>query len=81
MQMGIITLSLQLPNATLKAYKAYANANASLTAPSDSKVLGANMGPIWGRQDPGGPHVGPMKFPIWALTLPIQLNNSFLTNM
>ena len=26
----------------------------------DSKVHGANMGPIWGRQDPGGPHVGPM---------------------
>ena len=23
----------------------------------DSKVHGANMGPIWGRQDPGGPHV------------------------
>ena len=22
----------------------------------DSKVHGANMGPIWGRQDPGGPH-------------------------
>ena len=22
----------------------------------DSKVCGANMGPIWGRQDPGGPH-------------------------
>ena len=20
------------------------------------------MGPIWGRQDPGGPHVGPMNF-------------------
>ena len=31
----------------------------------DSKVYGANMGPIWGRQDPGGPHVGPMKFAIW----------------
>ena len=30
----------------------------------DSKVYGANMGPIWGRQDPGGPHVGPMKFAI-----------------
>ena len=28
----------------------------------DSKVHGANMGPIWGRQDPGGPHVGPMNF-------------------
>ena len=33
----------------------------------DSKVHGANMGPIWGRQDPGGPHVGPMNFVIWAV--------------
>ena len=24
----------------------------------DSKVHGANMEPIWGRQDQGGPHVG-----------------------
>ena len=31
----------------------------------DSKVPGANMGPIWGRQDPDGPHVGPMNFAIW----------------
>ena len=31
----------------------------------DSKVHGANMGPIWGRQDPGGPHVGPMNVAIW----------------
>ena len=31
----------------------------------DSKVHGANTGPIWGRQDPGGPHVGPMNFAIW----------------
>ena len=23
------------------------------------------MGPIWGRQDPGVPHVGPMNFAIW----------------
>ena len=30
----------------------------------DSKVHGANMGPIWGRQDPGGPQVGPMNFAI-----------------
>ena len=30
----------------------------------DSKVHEANMGPIWGRQDPGGPHVGPMNFAI-----------------
>ena len=31
----------------------------------DSKVYGANMEPIWGRQDPGGPHVGPMNLAIW----------------
>ena len=23
------------------------------------------MGPIWGRQDPGGPHVGPINFALW----------------
>ena len=32
----------------------------------DSKVRGANMGPIWGRQDPGGPHVGPTILAIWG---------------
>ena len=32
----------------------------------ESKVPGANMGPIWGRQDPDGPHVGPMNFVIWV---------------
>ena len=33
----------------------------------DSKVHGdgENMGPIWDRQDPGWPHVGPMNFAIW----------------
>ena len=37
----------------------------------DSKVHGANMEPtgIWGRQDPGGPHVGPMSFAFWV-TMP-----------
>ena len=32
----------------------------------DSKVHGANMGPSWGRQVPGGPHVDPMNFDIWV---------------
>ena len=32
----------------------------------DSKVHGPNMGPIWGRQDPGGLHVGPMILAIWV---------------
>ena len=31
----------------------------------DSMVHGADIGPIWGRQDTGGPHVGPMNFAIW----------------
>ena len=31
----------------------------------DSKVPGANMGPIRDRQDPGGLHVGPINFAIW----------------
>ena len=30
-----------------------------------SKVHGANMGPTWVRQDPGGPHVGPMNLALW----------------
>ena len=37
----------------------------------DSKVHGANMGPIWGQQEPGGPHVGPMNFAIWDSWLAI----------
>ena len=31
-----------------------------------SKVHGANMGPIWGLQEPDGPHVDPMNFAIWG---------------
>ena len=32
----------------------------------DSKGHGAHMGPMWGRQDPVGPHVGLMNFAIWV---------------
>ena len=35
----------------------------------DSQVHEDNMGPIWGRQDPGGPHVGPMNYDIWVWSL------------
>ena len=38
-----------------------------LLDPPDCKVHGANMGPIWGRQDPGGSHVGPMNLAIWGV--------------
>ena len=36
----------------------------------DSKVHEANMEPIWGRQDPDGPDVGPMNFAIWDMLAP-----------
>ena len=35
----------------------------------DNEFHGANMGPIWGRQDPSGPHVGPMNSVIWDIAL------------
>ena len=35
--------------------------------PPDSKIHGANMGPIWDRHGPDGPHVGPMNFAIWVM--------------
>ena len=42
----------------------------------DNKVYGVNMGPTWGRQDPGGPHVGPMNLAIWVVSYsPSQLPN------
>ena len=35
----------------------------------DSKVCGANMGPTWGRQDPGAPHVDPTNLAVWECML------------
>ena len=32
----------------------------------DSKVHGANMGPIWVLLDPDGPHIGPLNLAIRA---------------
>ena len=45
----------------------------------DSKVHGANMGPIWDRQDPGGPHVGPMNFAIWDMFAPVTFYSCLIT--
>ena len=43
----------------------------SRTSPYN-KVHGVNMGPTWGRQDPGGSHVGPMNLAIWVCILMIR---------
>ena len=37
-----------------------------------NKGYGATIGPILGREDPGGPHVGPMNFVIWVMNAGIQ---------
>ena len=31
------------------------------------------MESIWGRQDPGGPHVGPMNFAIWVVFISVLI--------
>ena len=46
----------------------------------DSKVHGAYMGLIWGRQGPGEPHVGPVNFALWA-ALNMLIPGPPLTNM
>ena len=45
-------------------------------------VHGANMGPIWGRQDPGGPHFRPMNFAIWDVAgmRSLMISNMFMVN-
>ena len=45
----------------------YHRAMNNLYSIPDFKVHGANMGPIWGRQDPGGLHVGLMNLAIWDI--------------
>ena len=55
------------------------NITASQSVIPDSKVHGANVGPIWGRQVPGGPHVGPMNFAIWWHITASQLVNKYVT--
>ena len=38
------------------------------------------MGPIWGQQDPGGPHVCPMNFAIWEHAITWNSTLSQLTD-
>ena len=47
-----------------KSMKIFLNGMIHNRRSPDNKVHGAKMGPIWGRQDPGGPRVGPMNIAI-----------------
>ena len=40
--------------------------SAPMTLSLKITLIARFMGPIWGRQDPGGPHVGPMNLAIWV---------------
>ena len=44
---------------------------------SDSKIHGTNVAPTWGRQGPGGPHVGHTNLAIWV---GFHLNRGMLDN-
>ena len=43
---------------------------------SDSKIHGANVGPTWGCQDPGGPHVGHTNLAIWVFFRNLHLQDN-----
>ena len=45
----------------------------SLVCYTESKIHEANMGPIWGRHDPGGPHVGPVNLAVWVSTVVVAV--------
>ena len=53
------------PDHTIGCLNSIKRLNASKKHSPDHKVHGAKMGPIWGQQVPGGPHVGPVNFAIW----------------
>ena len=56
------TISLDMPRMRRRtSYVRFTYANSMDVRYPGSKVHGANMGPTCGRQDPGGPHVDPMK--------------------
>ena len=71
LKLSELELRLELQYRSLKWSEAY-ETGVKVDNP-DSKVHGANMGSIWGRQDPGGPHAGPMNFAIWEPIVKMEL--------
>ena len=70
LQFNLIFLHRTKCSSTLFRSDVVNTTGAPFTNIPDIKVHGANMGLIWGRQDPGGPHGGPNNFTIWdRLTL------------
>ena len=50
-------------------------------SPQREALIARSMGPIWGRQDPGGPHVGPMNFAVWGHMYVVCLSTINCLNM
>ena len=55
------------------------NRNILINTFPDSKVHGACVGPTWDRQDPGGPHVGPVNLAITVLNNTLYLYTDYVT--
>ena len=68
MQQGCISFQKEIASAAAARKDWTTDYNMVLSFP-DNKVYGANMGPIWGRQDPGGPNVGPMNLATWGIVM------------
>ena len=62
--------------ADFRRYRVYFDVIVMQEGYPDRKVHGACMGPTWGRQDPGGPHVGPMNLAIRVLLYGIYVWNA-----
>ena len=67
-----VTLSLTVAYLVINRTKHTLDSREYISHP-DSKVHGANMAPIGCRQEPGGPHVGPVNFAIWAVKTTLNI--------
>ena len=56
---SVYSMTLMVTNGTIHSLRGSVMYHYIHEDTPNSKVHGANMGPIWGQQDPGGPHVGP----------------------
>ena len=55
------------------------NSNPNIDKYPDNKVHGANMGPIWGRQEPDGPMLAPWTL-LSGITCPVKCGIKLLMN-
>ena len=72
-KLWILSMFLQVPHT--KADGAEQSGDVVQNTP-DSKAHGANMGPIWGREDPGGPNVGSTSNGSWCIGIKGEMSGT-----